>query len=803
MNFKKYFKDNLLVFTVFVTGAVGLIIEVAATRVLSIYFGNTIYTVSGVVGVVLVALSVGYARGGKLADKKPTRDEFFYVIEKAGIALIFLFLLITTILPNIADFFPLTFGPLIVALILFFPPSYFLGMLSPFAIKLCQNEDSEIGVGSISGKIFFWSTLGSLTGTLLTAFVFIPLMGLNAIFFSVTLCILLLGSIARIILSDRRKRLIIFISLTIAIVVLSLIFYFSMRLPPGVLFSKDGIYQRITIKDGTYANRPARFFYQDRSEDNVIFLDGNDLASPYTNYYALYKIFKPNLTHALFIGGGTYVMPTALNKDLPSAQIDVAEIEPSLFQLAQKYFKASNSPNITNHIEDGRKFLKKSNTFYDMIFSDVYYSLLSIPPAYTSKEYFSEVQSKLTPNGIFVANLIGSLSPDKPSFILSEIRTIKSVFPETYVFAVDSASSPNAQNIIVVSVNSSKNSADSSLPSTIPSPLPANMLLHLVPLERYDLNKYPVLDDNYAPVETMIAKFFKTPQINFENLPNTSLWSGKNAMDNIATQVSFGSRSLGTEGHKKTINLIKTELAKTSATVTTQEGEHQDSDEKKYLITNIIARFDPLNSNRIIVGTHYDGIIRAYADKKNPNNIMPGANNSASGVALLLETARVLDSIKRPSVGIDLVFFDGEEGPKSLGAGDLKWFPLGSTYFAAHLTDLYPDQMPKQAVIFDMVCDKNLDIYPLSSSLTSANSQVKTFWSIGKTISPSSFLEKPLSPDIQDDQTALAKAGIPSFLVIDFNYSPWFNTAGDTIDKCSATSLQSVGRTLLQYLYAK
>jgi glutaminyl-peptide cyclotransferase len=800
-------KYNLLA-VVFITGAAVLIVEVTAIRILSIYFGNTIYTDSGVIGVILAALSVGYARGGSLADKKPTRLEFFRTIEKAGVALLVLFALMIFVAPTIAEALPLSWGPLLLALILFFAPSYFLGMLSPFAIKIGGVEQPEIGTGTISGRVFFWSTAGSLVGTVLTAFVFIPTFGLNAIIFGTTLGVLLLGGVGKAIVGERAHRNLALTILAVLLIVLGVIFYLSERTPPGVLFSKDGVYQHLSIFDGTYAGQPARFFYQDRSEDDLEFLGqySNVLAAPYTDYYALYKIFDPNLTHALFIGGGMYTMPAALHRDLPNAQIDVAEIEPSLYSLAQQYFNVPNDPHIVNHVEDGRRFLEQSTTTYDMIFSDVYYSLFSIPPAYTTEQFFEEVRSKLSPNGIFVANFIGSLSPDKPSLILSEIRTIQEVFPETFVFATESPDIPNAQNIVVLAVNNDIPAGPviDPFPQTIPAPLPSNMMSLLVPLERYNLSQYPILTDNYAPVEYMTGKILSATYPTYTGTPDLSLWSGDQAMNDIATQVSFGTRALDTSGHQEEINYIESQLASTSAKIVLQKGTYVGPDGQEHPITNIIARFDPTNPVRVVVGTHYDSIVRAYADPTNPNGYMPGANNGASGVALLLETARVLNQVQRPSVGVDLVFFDGEEGPKSLGAGDPQWYPLGSPLFAQNLTDLYPlfpDGYPQQGIIFDMVCAKNLTLQPEQSSLTAAKSEVDTFWQLGQTIAPSVFDSTPSGQTIGDDQTALNKAGVPSFLVIGWDYSPWFNTTQDTLDKCSPESLQDVGRTLLQYLY--
>jgi glutaminyl-peptide cyclotransferase len=281
------------------------------------------------------------------------------------------------------------------------------------------------------------------------------------------------------------------------------------------------------------------------------------------------------------------------------------------------------------------------------------------------------------------------------------------------------------------------------------------------------------------------------------------LWDGQRALADIAALLKFTPRSLDTAGHQLTIDYIKGEFAKLKVdTVTTQRWVFRDDGGKAVAMTNLVARLDPSNPRRIILATHYDSIVRAYRDPKNPNAPMPGANNSASGVALLLETARVLSLSDKPPVGVDMIFFDGEEGPKSLGAGDPQWHPLGSPYFAAHLNDYYPQAKPQKAIVFDMVCDKDLALRPEPFSLANAATEVQKYWSIGARIAPSSFPATATPYPINDDQNALAEAGIPSFLVIDFDYEPFFNTAADTIDKCSAQSLETIGRTTLQYLYS-
>jgi glutaminyl-peptide cyclotransferase len=285
-------------------------------------------------------------------------------------------------------------------------------------------------------------------------------------------------------------------------------------------------------------------------------------------------------------------------------------------------------------------------------------------------------------------------------------------------------------------------------------------------------------------------------------LPDVAAWKGQRAMVDITRQLSFGARSMGAPGHAKSIAMIETEAAKFGATVTRQQWT-ETLGGKEVPMTNVIVRFAPLKTRRVLLGTHYDSIVRAYRDTQNPNGPMPGANNSASGVALLLETGRVLGATRaQPPVGVDLVFFDGEEGPLSLGEGDPNWRALGSPYFASRLSDYYPTRLPEKAVVFDMVCYRELILRPDAVATAAAAAAMKKFWQIGNRIAPSIFLADGLPAAVSDDQVALANAGIPSFLVIGFEYEPWFNTTKDTTDKCAASTLDAVGRTLLTYLYA-
>jgi MFS family permease len=163
-----FLKKNFIFLIVFITGAIVLIIEVTATRILAPYFGNTLYSVSSILGVILGALSFGYYIGGILADKYPKFSLFFFLIFVAGIFSLLIQVFREFPLPFIGYNFGIKFGPLIISLILFFVPNLILGTISPFAIKLKTLELKE--VGKISGKVFFWSTVGSIFGSFLAGF---------------------------------------------------------------------------------------------------------------------------------------------------------------------------------------------------------------------------------------------------------------------------------------------------------------------------------------------------------------------------------------------------------------------------------------------------------------------------------------------------------------------------------------------------------------------------------------------------------------------------------------------------------
>ena len=770
---------------VFLTGGIILVIEVIALRLLSPYFGNTLYSVSSVLSVVLLALSGGYWVGGMLADKRPERRLFYMTILASGLLLLAIEIFRNTILTKVSNTFPITSGPLVASVILFIGPSFLLGMLSPLAIKLRTQEAKKLGIGRVSGGIFFWSTLGSISGSLLAGFVLIPRFGSSMIMLSLGVVLVCMGLVPLLLdkLLSARKIL---VSLLLSVFCFGLAASTHKIKDPDILYQADGVYERITVRQGTYAERPAHFLEQDRSSSGAAYLDSDELVYNYTKYYELHKLFRSDVHQALVLGGGAYSIPTALLKTPTRPDVDVAEIEPGLFDVAKQYFGASDDPRLHNYIQDGRRFLQDTDKSYDVIFGDVYHSLLSIPTHFTTKEFFELSKARLADDGVFISNIIGDTYRTENSFTLSEMRTFQSVFKNSYFFAVDGAGKQGVQNIIMVGSKDDAARIDTFEKFSSLGGIFANLDQKIIDPARYNLEQHALLTDDYAPVDYLTAQ-------TLDRIESYKATYGQRAMTLIGQLLSYGPRYSGSVGNARTQDLLRAEMRFTTNDVTLQSWE-----ENGQAYTNIIAQVKPQLSKRLILATHYDS--RRYADRDpiNPQADFLGANDSASGVAVLLVLAEELQRNRASwpyDFGIDFVFFDGEEGVPDPGA---PWRTIGSEYFAQQARTIYGSNLPVAAVDVDMVCEKGAQ-FTKDQSTKLAPELADKLWAAGTQLDSSMFHSEISNQSILDDHTPLSRIGIPSIVLIDIDY-PQFHTTQDTLEQCSPYTLGTVTRTLLQFL---
>lgn len=501
-----FVQKNFLLFVVFLTGACVLVIEIAALRVLAPYFGNTIFSASSVITVILAALSIGYYTGGRIADRFLSVRLFYTIILASGCAVLVFQLIGFLLLPFIGRWFSIVTGPLFSSALLFFLPGLLLGTLSPFVIALQKAKFPEEGVGTISGKVFFWSTAGSIAGSLATGFVFIPRFGVNEIMIATGVTLIGLALVGlfkeRTLSGLHLEKFGVFV--TFLLVALFAVVFVS---EDNVLYSKDGVYEKVTIFEGEREGRTARFLRQDRAISGAMFLNADAHVYEYSEYYQLYQLFYPDIQRVLVIGGGAYTVPRELFHEKEDVHIDVVEIEPVLFELAQQFFRLPESDRVRNYKEDGRRFLSRAEHTYDFIFGDAYQSIYSVPTHLTTQEFFELVYAKLSENGIFLMNVIGSLGEKEASFALAEIKTLQSVFPNVYVFATKSPNIKTSQNIMLLG-HKSKKRADfqHKFFTNHPNEFFRNLPHKEVALSQLNLASQPLLVDNFAPVDYLVGK---------------------------------------------------------------------------------------------------------------------------------------------------------------------------------------------------------------------------------------------------------------------------------------------------------
>jgi glutaminyl-peptide cyclotransferase len=280
------------------------------------------------------------------------------------------------------------------------------------------------------------------------------------------------------------------------------------------------------------------------------------------------------------------------------------------------------------------------------------------------------------------------------------------------------------------------------------------------------------------------------------------------AMAYTRAQLAFGPRVPGTPGATKAGDWIVEQMKQRADTVIEQRWTHKTLDGKTIPLRNVLARFNPQATQRILYVTHWD--TRPIADSDpvlgNRNTPIPGANDGAAGVGLLVALGDALKKA-RPTVGVDLLFVDGEDYGQSFDApySDVL---LGSQYFADHLPS--PDYRPIFGILWDMIGDKDLNILQEGKSVAQAPEIVSRVWQRAADLGYEKYFVPRGGLDITDDHVPLLAKGLRVIDVIDYDYGPmgangeaspnYHHTLQDTIDKISAKSLQAVGDVALSLL---
>ena len=281
---------------------------------------------------------------------------------------------------------------------------------------------------------------------------------------------------------------------------------------------------------------------------------------------------------------------------------------------------------------------------------------------------------------------------------------------------------------------------------------------------------------------------------------NVPRFDEDHAFSYLVAQCDFGPRNPGSDGYYACLDYLITELDQSANEIILQDFSYQERRyNKQYNLQNIIARFNPDAEFQTVISAHWD--TRPWADqedlRQDRDQPIIGANDGASGVAILLELAKIMGE-NPPPIGVNLVFFDGED----LGVpGENETYCQGSRFFAKNL----PIPRPDEAINLDMVGDKQLVLPIERYSLEYHPKLVRHLWDRAKDMGLDAFIGR-VDYAIYDDHIPLNEiAGIPSIDIIDFkypnSYANFWHTMNDIPENCSEESLGQVGALMVDYIY--
>ena len=278
-------------------------------------------------------------------------------------------------------------------------------------------------------------------------------------------------------------------------------------------------------------------------------------------------------------------------------------------------------------------------------------------------------------------------------------------------------------------------------------------------------------------------------------------FSGAQALAHLRTICELGPRPTGSEAMDRQRALLAEHFRAAGATVTGQAFQVRDRRTGKPVhVENLVVSWHPDRTDRVLVGAHYDTRPFPDRDPVDPRGVFLGANDGASGVALLMELGRFMPALPGP-VGVDFVLFDAEEyvvGPRDP-------YCVGSNWFARqYAADRRAGKLPyayRCGAIVDMVADRDLVIWQEQNSVDWADTRpvVDAIWDVARRLEVRQFVPRTKFA-VEDDHVPLRMiGGIPTCDIIDLDYPQWHTTA-DTPEHCSAESLEAVGRVVLEWL---
>jgi spermidine synthase len=417
-----------------ISGAAVLAIEILGTRILGPFYGVSLFLWSALITVTLAALSIGYAVGGRWADRGARIDRLGSVLALAGLWTVAIPWLRH---PLLALTEPLGLRAAVLATsgVLFGPPLTLLGMVSPYAIRL--RADRLEDVGRTAGNIFAVSTVASVASALVTGFILIPSVGVQRLTLGIGLVLLLTGSVALVVSSAPAGRI-----AGAAAFVLAAVGSVLRPTPSGakaasVVWMGQSAYAELRVLD----LNDARYLLVDGGIHTIRVQPDGGALHPYAVVTDLAKLFFEEPGRLLLVGLGGGSVATSFAKD--DWRVDAVEIDPEVVRIARDSFDLDDRVQV--HVRDGRRFVAKSEETWDVIVFDAY-SSGSIPFHLVTREVFEECARRLAPGGLVFLNVEGR-GWDDP-IIASIGATLRTCFRS--VVALPTSEPPNTLGNLVL-----------------------------------------------------------------------------------------------------------------------------------------------------------------------------------------------------------------------------------------------------------------------------------------------------------------------------------------------------------------
>lgn len=434
-SFKLPFSQTLLCYLLaFIAGAEIMMIEMGGARLLTPFFGVSLYVWTSQIAVGLLALSLGYWLGGRQADQNPALTAVRWILTFAALYLLFL----PWVAPQVLRYFGgwgLRKGALSSALVLFGLPLTLLGTLSPYLLRILSGSLRTLGKSV--GGLYALSTLGSMIGTLVVGYYLLPALGTHKMIYFMSLG-LFLSVVLLLILEKNFLQCALFLAL--CLVLLEILFRSPILINKTIvtrqgpvklqeLYQKDSFYGKIKVVE---TNQRYRFLLVNGIPQAEMDMFYGKNALEYIDHMRLLgQTYAPGAQRVLFLGlGGGGLEREFRRRGLKTVTV---EIDPQIVTIARNYFNWDGTPD-SLFIEDARFFLEKNPGSFDLIFVDCF-SGESLPFHLLSEQSLGRMKERLSSSGVLIINFPSVSRLSSPLAPASLMETLRITFPQVKVYA--------------------------------------------------------------------------------------------------------------------------------------------------------------------------------------------------------------------------------------------------------------------------------------------------------------------------------------------------------------------------------